>query len=77
MMTKTRVQFDTSEFERAHGRNPRGRGSWAFADAQHARRADYLDFVFWFNGSYGEAKRAAAAHFAADADFSGDVVVLS
>ncbi len=26
------VQFISSEFEKAHGRAPKGRGSWAFSD---------------------------------------------
>jgi hypothetical protein len=60
-----RIEFDTSKFERAHGKAPRGTGSWAFCPAGLYDRANYLDHVFWHSGSYGQAKRAAAAHFAA------------
>lgn len=74
---KRKVTFNTSDFYRAHSRAPRGRGSWAFVDAQFAERDNYLDFVFWANGLYADAKKAAAAHFAAQTDFSGEVVVLS
>jgi len=72
------VLFNTNEFERSHNKSPRGRGSWAFVDYVYAKRNDYLDFVFWSNGTtYQEAKKAAREHFASLGDkFSGEVVVL-
>lgn len=73
------MEFNTREYESNHGAKPRGRGSWAFVDARHARKPNYLDFVFWAPGglTYGDAKAKARAHFAAQADFSGEVVVCS
>jgi hypothetical protein len=29
--TQLRIMFNTSEFQRSHGRAPRGRGRWAFS----------------------------------------------
>jgi len=74
---KRAVTFNTSQFRVAHGRTPRGRGEWAFIDAQFARRDDYLDFVLWVSLPYTDAKKVAAAHFAAQPNCSGEVVVLS
>lgn len=73
------VRFDYTEYESNHGRAPRGRGSWGFVDAKHANSPDYLKFVYWAPaGTFTEAKRAAAVHYAtAVADFSGTVVVCS
>lgn len=75
-----RVFFSTLEYERNHGAMPRGRGSWAFVDALHARKMNYLDFVWWAPSglTYSEAKRAAVKHFTtADGYFSGELVVCS
>jgi len=45
------VYVSTTEYQFSHGKQPRGTGNWAFffTDA----------YVFWFNGPYGAAKRAA------------------
>ena len=75
MTTTTKATVETVEFERAHGRMPRGFGSWAFCPFEHYRSSDYLDHVFWFTGTYGAAKRAAVAHFSALG--VADVVVCS
>lgn len=32
-MNATHPRFSTAQFELSHGRKPRGRGGWAFADA--------------------------------------------
>ena len=50
-------QFDSTGFEFAHGRAPRGRGSWAFLPAG-ANEAD-PDAYVWVPGSctFTEAKR--------------------
>lgn len=53
------VEFNTRPFEFAHGRAPRGYGSWAFS---HKRNADSLDpEMIWtpYAMSYGDAKRYA------------------
>lgn len=61
------VYFSTREYEFNHGAKPRGRGNWAFVETKHAKKANYLDFVFWAGPdlTYGEAKRKAAEHFRA------------
>ena len=48
------VEVNTSAYEFAHGRKPRGTGGWAFIQG-----GDGDAEVFWFFGSYTEAKRAA------------------
>jgi hypothetical protein len=60
------IYFDTHEFVLSHGREPRGRGGWAFQ-----AREDYYkpgasgadESIFWVNDLYAAAKRAAAKHF--------------
>lgn len=61
-------QFETREYTRNHGAEPRGRGSWAFIfadslDQLRTRQAagNYLDFVWFAPGSlnYGDAKKLA------------------
>lgn len=51
------VEVSTVEYEFAHGRNPRGYGSWAFA---FRRGENDLNQLFWVNGAtYRDAKKAA------------------
>jgi hypothetical protein len=50
------IEFNTSVFEFAHGRAPRGRGSWAFFPD---RRCRIEDAVFSPSMTYAEAKRWA------------------
>lgn len=57
------VEFSTHEYEQAHGKLPRGRGSWAFCPRQNYNAQNYLDYTKWFRGTYSEAKKQAAAHF--------------
>jgi hypothetical protein len=54
-MTKPRVS--TAAFEFAHGKKPRGTGTWAFFfdGARDVRDA------FWFTGTFAEAKAKAVA----------------
>lgn len=49
--------FNTTDYQMAHGHNPRGRGSWAFFPTRNARVED----AFWTPGSttYSEAKKMA------------------
>lgn len=74
-MNRQRVLFSTREYESNHGARPRGRGLWGFIVADKWNANNYLDYVKWFPGTYGEAKRAAAKAFAADG--ISDVVVCS
>lgn len=53
------VNVDDTPYRTAHGKLPRGRGSWAFCPANKWQHADYLDHVIWVYGHYAAAKRAA------------------
>ena len=55
-----KVDIITDDYERSHGRTPRGRGSWAFCVVD-PRRNDYLDHVIWTQGTYQNARRDAVA----------------
>lgn len=73
---KTTVRFDTREYRVNHGAEPRGFGSWAFCLADRVNAPDYLDGAFWAHRStFGEAKKAARAHFEAAAGGAGNVFV--
>ena len=54
MTTTTEIIFDDTQFVNAHGRTPKGRGSWAFEIDGNAE-------PFWHNGTYAEARKAAKA----------------
>jgi hypothetical protein len=56
---KARVYVETLEFIRAHGRQPRGRGSWAFCARRNACGGD-ADII-WENGLYAQARERAKA----------------
>jgi hypothetical protein len=60
----SQVGVSVMDYERSHGKPPRGEGSWAFCMV-HPNRADYLDHVLWESGSYGAAKKAARVKAAA------------
>jgi len=69
--TKTRkptVVVDA--FVRDHGRRPSGRGGWAFQASRTpwAYSRDLFGEIFWANGTFTEARQAAQAHFAGQAD---------
>lgn len=49
------MRVDTTEYEWAHGKKPRGPGLWWF----YARREDGQAFQRSFNMSFGEARKAA------------------
>lgn len=50
----TKVEFDTTQYQFSHGRQPKGRGSWAFFFDKKMQGE-----AFWTPGntSYSEAKR--------------------
>lgn len=52
-------------YVRAHGKAPRGRGSWGFCEEQHYRLDYYLDFVRWApsGSTFAEAKKWALEAF--------------
>jgi hypothetical protein len=68
------MEFTTRQYEAAHGRQPRGTGHWAFCPEGQYHRDDYLQFVFWAQGTFTDAKRAARAHFKGQHDI---IVVCS
>lgn len=70
------IEFDDSEYQRSHGKAPRGRGGWGFrfrrdgelvADPAQDAGWGELGFVWWANAAlggattFGEAKRWARA----------------
>lgn len=59
------IDFSTREYEMAHGKAPKGRGSWAFCPRQNYNDSNYLDHTVWFSGTYAEARKQAKAHFGA------------
>lgn len=60
-----KTTIDTDKYFASHLKAPRGKGRWGFCPSKAWGTANYLDHVFWFNGTYAEAKRAAIAHFSA------------
>jgi len=69
------VEISTRDFEAAHGKQPRGRGSWGFCPANHYDAIDYLDHVKWFHQmTFAEARRNARVHFSTHVE--GDTIVV-
>jgi hypothetical protein len=64
MFKMSDVHVDSSKFERAHAKSPRGFGQWGFCPRSHYDQSDYLAHVFWVSGSFAAAKRVAREHFA-------------
>jgi hypothetical protein len=57
------MRIDCSEYFRSHRIAPRGRGSWAFCDANYSCLQDYLAHtIFSPRMTYSEAKKWAIAH---------------
>ncbi len=48
-------QIYKSEYRFCHGREPRGKGYWAFAE----NGATPFEKIFWFNGLFSEASKEA------------------
>lgn len=59
-----KTEFATTDYEFAHGRSPKGRGSWAFSPVRNPDLASKTE-VFWTPGSttYAEARKLAKAFF--------------
>ena len=51
------VTVNNSAFVFAHGRSPRGQGSWAFGRERNTR----VEECVWFNGTFAEARKQAVA----------------
>lgn len=56
------VEIETYQFVMAHGKEPRGRGSWAFFPDQ---KNQPLESAMWHTGLYSEACKAAKIEAAA------------
>lgn len=54
LFRRNEIEVVTSQYRFSHGKEPKGRGLWLFCFVGSKD-------VFEFNGSYGEAKRAAIA----------------
>jgi hypothetical protein len=52
------ITVSTSKYQFSHGKQPRGRGSWAFFFDGHTA----IDDALWHNGTYGEAIKMARAY---------------
>lgn len=53
------MHFNTTHFEFAHGKKPRGTGNWAFG----TQPCTPVEKCFFVSGTFSEAKKAARAHF--------------
>jgi hypothetical protein len=54
------MRFDTNKYVASHGKAPRGRGLWCFAQPNEVN--DQYSHMF-FNGLYSDCKKEAAAYF--------------
>jgi hypothetical protein len=55
---RRRIEVNVRDYWTAHGKEPRGRGTWAFCTV-HPDREDYLDHVIWISGTFAAARREA------------------
>lgn len=53
----TAPRFDTADYKRSHGKEPRGTGQWAFRAGMHT------EFVFSPSMSYADAKKWVREQF--------------
>ncbi len=61
---KRKPAFDTYFYVLSWGREPKGRGSWAFCERGAYSSKDPAAHTFWSHGTtYGEAKKSACEHF--------------
>lgn len=67
------ITFDNIEYIKAHGKNPTGRGSWAFS----VDRRGQNDVLFSPSMTLTDAKKWAKAELAAAGVTSGKLYVLS
>lgn len=62
-VSSVRAEFQTRDYEMAHGKKPRGGGNWAFSTVRHPGSQEQ---IFWIRQTktFAEAKKAAREHFA-------------
>ncbi len=65
MTTTTTTKFTTRQFERTHGRKPKGFGSWAFqaTTSETAFDSELTGEIQFFTGTFTEARAAAKQAF--------------
>lgn len=61
----SKIEFITTPYEIAHGKSPKGRGSWAFSIDKNA---SYEDVFFTRSMTYSEAKKVVMKHFEGKTD---------
>ena len=57
-----KILISSVQYAAAHGKQPRGRGGWAFHTDPNVDASSKE--IFWFNGTWTDAWKAARAHFA-------------
>ncbi len=62
------MEFSTREYEREHGKAPKGFGYWGF---------EFEGYTFWHSGTYTQAKKACRTDVKAKApnDYQGYVII--
>lgn len=65
-INKNQVIVNTSEYRFSHGREPKGRGCWAFSYTRDPNFASNSGEAMWFTGTYAEARKQAIAEAAAN-----------
>lgn len=63
---KNQISVNTSEYRFSHGREPKGRGCWAFSYTRDPNFASNSGEVMWFTGTYAEARKQAITEAAAN-----------
>lgn len=64
-IAKNLVTVDTSEYRFSHGREPKGRGCWAFSEKRDPDFSNKEE-VKWYSGTYTQARRQAVTEAAAN-----------
>ncbi len=64
-IAKNMVTVDTSEYRFSHGREPKGRGCWAFSEKRDPDFSNKEE-VKWYSGTYAQARRQAVAEAASN-----------
>ena len=63
-INKNQVSINTSEYRFSHGREPKGRGCWAFSYLRDPNFVSNSGEVLWYTGTYAEARKQAIAEAA-------------
>lgn len=71
-MSKLTIHFDNRYFENSHGKTPKGRGRWIFAEILHNGQTDDANMIEApCTMTLGEAKKWLKSHLA-DQGVTGD-----